>query len=257
MLQSLLIVILYPLVISVIPEPAAFRWARAQVDGTPLHESAFEEVERRGRWFYLVGFAIVAVLLFVWARLYEFSWSELGLAVPSSRGYAAAAASSVFLIVGRITFLRVVPSIRRPSASRFSIGPAATRFRGLSSREKQMLVTHPLSRGPAAVWLLVFIAAGIVEEPWRAFCLLAAQKSGFAIPFAVLASSIAFVYAHLANTPSRIPGRVAEIAWEFILGVVLAALFLTFGTVLIPYFSALAFNIFNLYLIRRRFACPT
>jgi len=89
-----------------------------------------------------------------------------------------------------------------------------------------------------------------VEEVWRALSLIAMQDSGFSTIFAIAATSVSFVFANLSGIPSRIPGTAIEGLWEFMLGTVLAGLFLESKTVVVPYLAGLLFNTANLYLVR-------
>jgi len=118
------------------------------------------------------------------------------------------------------------------------------------TRVRSGLSKHPLYRGPVGTWALTFLVGGIVEEVWRALSLIAMQDSGFSTIFAIAATSVSFVFANLSGIPSRIPGTAIEGLWEFMLGTVLAGLFLESKTVVVPYLAGLLFNTANLYLVR-------
>lgn len=100
------------------------------------------------------------------------------------------------------------------------------------------------------MWFLIFVAAGAVEEIWRACCILSLQASDFSSTTAVAATSIAFVFAHMSGVPGRIVGIREEALWELLFGLALGILFVEFGNLTTPYVAALEFNIGNFYLVR-------
>jgi hypothetical protein len=186
--------------------------------------------ERRGRWFIFIRLATAALLIILWIQISGFEVSDLGL--RRSR------APSMYL-VGVLTGVLVVGA---------RIG-----YQSLSSHVGREPLSHPLSRGPAWIWILTFLGAGAVEEPWRAMSLHALTDAGCNSLLGVLLTSIAFMFARLSGIPSRIPGTVREGLWEALTGAVLAALFLTTRTVLAPYIAGLTFNVASLYLVRHKF----
>lgn len=225
-----MILIFYPLIISAVPAPAVFRWIRANGPG-PIPPGIMETLEIGGRWFYLVRFGIMGAFLAAWMKMYAIPMGAIGIPPKNwARSCELSAVALAFLVILRIVFQR------------------------LSPRTRLVLTAHGLSRGPVATWLYILVVGGITEEVWRALCLVAMQGTWNSYMSGVLLSSIAFAYANVAGLPGRVSGYLEEVVWEIILGVVLAGLFLTSGTVFVPYVSGLGFNIFNLYFIRRLLA---
>lgn len=230
MLGAFLVVLLYPIVIFFFPDwrlfRAAYRRAKAGRRG-PFPPTLGAIAERRGRWFLLVKIVITGLLLLLWMRYYRFEYIDLGLQkVGLWSALATGMLGALFLVTGRIGFQTIFTRVRS----------------GLSE--------HPLYRGRVGTWALTFFVGGFVEEVWRALSLSALQNAGFGTMFSVAAVSVAFLFAKLSGTPSRIPGTLTEALWEVLLGAVLAGLFLKTKTVVAPYIAGLLFNTANIYLVR-------
>jgi hypothetical protein len=230
MIYAWLIVLVYPLAIYFVPDPLvlriAYRRARAGEKG-PLPPKLMAASERRGRWFIFIRLATAAVLIVVWMQISGFEISALGLRTSRTLTMCLMGVLAGVLVVG-----------------------ARMGYQSLSSHVRREPLSHPLSRGPAWIWTLTFLVAGAVEEPWRAMSLQALVDAGYNSLFAVLLTSIAFMFARLSGIPGRIPGTVREGFWEALTGAALAALFLTTRTVFAPYIAGLIFNVANLYLVR-------
>jgi hypothetical protein len=190
-------------------------------------------LEPSGRWFLLGKLLFVGLLLLVWMRIYDFSFAVLGVFQHSFRAsIGIGLLAGVLAICGKGVF----PSVIR-------LAPIVD----LDARRP-----HPQSKGPVALWLLTFFLGGVVEEPWRAFSLLAWRQEGWGELSAVIATSIGFVIAQESGGfPSRIASTDYERLWQFLMGVFLAILFLRFGTIVIPYVAFLIFNVANFVFIRR------
>lgn len=218
---------MYPLAIFLLPQPSIFRWAREH-GKQPLPQTELAAAEENKIWYFFQILIVVCVLL-LWARHDPALLGQLSLGTKNPVRYFAEG-----IVAGSILLL-----------SRFAY---VTHPRHRTSR----LRDHPFARGPLGTWLLIFVAAGAVEEIWRACCILSLQANEFSSATAIAATSIAFVFAHMCGVPGRIVGIREEALWEFLFGLALGVLFVEFGNLTTPYVAALLFNIGNLYLVRAK-----
>ena len=174
-------------------------------------------------------FGLEAIFLYFWAKSQSITQGDVGWGIDRSlRESLLGIIASALLICGRLVFEALYPRVR------------------------QLLSQHPLARGPAGFWAVVALVGGAVEEPWRAFSLLALQRVNMGTGSAILVTSIAFFFAHLAGIPSRIPGRPSSWGiWEMALGAFLAWLFLTSNSLIAPFIASVIYHLGNLYLVRR------
>jgi Type II CAAX prenyl endopeptidase Rce1-like len=110
---------------------------------------------------------------------------------------------------------------------------------------------HPALLGPVGVWSAIIVLGGISEELWRAFCLVSLRQGGSNIEAEILATSGAFALAELCGRPSRISSQREEIAFTFMVGVFLAALFLTFHSLSMIICANIAYSGLSFYRLRR------
>lgn len=232
-------VVSYPFLIFIVPEPVAWRRGRKHASARQAWQSVVrgdmppslrDLSERNGRRLLLAKFGMEAIFLYFWARSQSITLQDIGWGIDRSlRESLLGVIAAAFLISGRLV------------------------FEGLNPRVRQLLSQHPLARGPAGFWVIVALVGGAAEEPWRAFSLLALQRVDLGTSSAILVTSLAFSFAHLAGIPARIPGRPSSWAiWEMALGAFLAWLFLTSNSLTAPLIASVIFHLANLYLIRRR-----
>jgi hypothetical protein len=228
---EVLIVLLYPLVMLLLMHPDAYRWARrhAWFDWRIRMPRALQDqLARTGRWFLVAKLALVAVMVFFWTRAEGISPSEIGLgAKPWSLLCLLGVGGGAVLLICRLVYLRVVPSIRRDS------------------------LNHPLCRGPLSFWIFTFVVGGPAEELWRASSLLLLEQADHGVVLGILITSTAFAIARLSGIPARTSGNHGEVLWEVFLGGALAGFFLASKTLWVPCLAGFVFNGANLLMLRR------
>ncbi len=95
------------------------------------------------------------------------------------------------------------------------------------------------SGGPIGLWMAIFIVGAVVEEIWRAICIVDFQEIGWSAPATALITALVFAVAHLAGRPSRIlPGGFL---FEVIVGFVLAVSFLRTESLVAPIGASLLY----------------
>lgn len=225
-MAAIIALLIYPAAFFLIKDPAALRWAR--VHGlSQMPHSVQLPLEKNGRLLYFVKFLTVAILLYVWAKLYGVSlWSLLFYNEPGQHMGRIVLASALILSAGHLSVLYFFKRLRGP------------------------FLNHGLTRGHLLTWVAIILVSGSVEESWRAVTLLASSQAGFSSFVALLATSAAFAFCHLLGIPSRILGLREEVFWEMAVGFALGGLFILFGTVLIPLSVNILYSVFNLLIIR-------
>lgn len=225
-MSSVLLILAYPLSIFFLAEPTAYRWGL--VNGLkPMPPSVRNAAEKNGRILFFLQLSIVVSILFLFTRHDSALLNQLTFATRNPLRYSMIGiAAGLILILCRLVYI---------------LSPA---FR------TDRLPEHSFARGPLMIWLLSFVAAGAVEEVWRACCILSMQWGRLGGIASVGATSLAFAFAHFAGIPGRTIGIREEILWEFIFGIALGTLFIQFGSLTAPFLAGLLFNTLNLCLIR-------
>lgn len=226
-LRTTLLILSYPGVFFFFTvNPVVRKWNRTHA-GTPLPPALQLSAELIGRRLYFVKFALLAALLAGWMRWTGAPPGELVAPTgPLPARLATVLVAAAVLMLARAAFQRSFPW------------------------QAGALLGHPLRRGPASLWISIFLVGGVIEETWRALCLMALVGEGKGDALGVLVTSIAFAFAHLSHLPARLSGNSAEALWESILGAALAELFLLHRTIAAPYAAGLCLNLFNLWLLR-------
>lgn len=225
-----IVLLLYPAVIFLLPEPAAARWGWRQRGIVLLPESLRSRSERNGRYLLLAKFALVIGMVIYSARRYHLLLSVLGVGLRTW---------PLSLIIGFVAgtlllFWKNLLEIWFP------------RLRSHSSE-------HDVVRGGVVTWILIFLAGCFCEELWRAFCLTALRKADFSLPFVVVVTSISFALAELGGIPSRLLAIWEDVVAAMTIGVLLAVLFLAASSLLTNCSANLIFNLSNMYLMRKRY----
>jgi len=225
-LKALTALLIYPVVFFLIKDPAALRYAR--VHGfSPMPQSVQLPLEENGRLLYFVKFLVVALFLIAWANVHGVNlWAFLGHVEPGQHVGRIALASTVILFSGHISVLY------------------------LFKRVRGLFFDQGLSRGHFLTWITIIFVGGVVEESWRALTLSASSEKGFNSLLVLLATSAAAAFCHLLGIPGRTLGLREEVFWDLAVGLALGALFVLYGTVLIPLSVNMLYNVFNLLLIR-------
>lgn len=106
-------------------------------------------------------------------------------------------------------------------------------------------------RGSLILWLAIFLVGGLVEELWRALCIISFQQNGYSAFSANLLTAFCFGIAHVSGIPSRVsPGGVTA---EMILGLILGALFIWSDNILVPYLASVIYFTSTFLRVRRHF----
>jgi hypothetical protein len=93
--------------------------------------------------------------------------------------------------------------------------------------------------GSIGLWTAVFIVGAVVEEIWRAICIVDFQEIGWSASATALVTAVAFAVAHLAGRPSRIlPGGFL---FEVIVGFGLAVSFIRTQSLVAPIVASLLY----------------
>jgi Type II CAAX prenyl endopeptidase Rce1-like len=93
--------------------------------------------------------------------------------------------------------------------------------------------------GSIGLWMAVFIVGAVVEEIWRAICVVDFQEIGWGAPATAVVTAVAFAVAHLAGRPSRIlPGGFL---FEAIVGFGLAVSFIRTESLAAPIVASLLY----------------
>ncbi len=204
----------------------AIKWIRTH-GKAPMPDAMQASLVEDSRLWYFAQLLIVATILFLWAIFKPSLLDQLLSAMTnpfrhSVEGIAAAA----ILILSRMAYI-MQPNFR-------------------TSR----LQEHSFAKGPLTIWLLTFVLAGVIEEVWRACCILSVQAGGLGNIISVGGTSLSFVLAHMSGIPGRTVGIWEELLWELLFGIALGTIFIQLNSLIAPYIAGLIFNIFNLCLIR-------
>lgn len=99
-------------------------------------------------------------------------------------------------------------------------------------------------RGPAGLWMFLFLAGAFAEEFWIASCLLSIRSAGHSAATAVVLTAIVFGLVHFEYHP----GGMLAVALK---GVASALLFLWLGSLIPMFLFHFLGNMGSLYWIRR------
>lgn len=213
---------------SVAIEPTTFRWVRVH-KFEPMPAELRTLAEHRGQRFYLFKYALVLVVVLLAMNWLSFSPKKL-FQLGSGWSTSTLEILSIGIIAGMCRQLFLITFPRATAA----------------------YVAHGISRVPVRVWLAVFVLGAFVEETWRAFTISESSIVGWNSVFAVMLSSAVFVYGRLSGIPSRLTGIREEGIWEFVIGCMLATLYMVTGSVIVPIMVNIVTSTANLYLLRRQ-----
>jgi hypothetical protein len=223
---GLTLLLLYPAVIYLIPEPSAFvlGWKSGKlVFPSPI---ARLESQKNGRILLFLKFIVVAGTILLCVRKYQRALTAQEI------GRLGWRTSTLIGLLGGV-FLSFWRKLAQAS------------FPRLKSRAHE----NDLANGPAFSWILIFISGSFCEELWRTVSLLCLGDLG--IPLIVFLTSICFALAELGGTPSRLLGIWEDVVATAIVGALLAGLFLSAGSLFANCLANLTFNLLTLYALRR------
>lgn len=106
-------------------------------------------------------------------------------------------------------------------------------------------------RGSVSLWLTIFFTGGLVEEFWRAICIVGLVQNGQGPFSANLLTAFAFSVAHQSGLPSRIAPGLGVAAAEVIVGLVLGSLFMWSGNIIAPSLASVVYYISIFFMVRR------
>lgn len=112
-----------------------------------------------------------------------------------------------------------------------------------AEKENDLDVADEHTRGPASLWLLIFLFGAFSEELWLAFCLVALRSTNHSITFSILLTAITISLVHF-------PYRLGAFATAS-LGAVSGILFLWRGSLLPSFLFHFIGNIGALYWARQ------
>ena len=110
-----------------------------------------------------------------------------------------------------------------------------------------------LLRGSAVLWVAIFLIGGLVEEFWRAVCIVSFEENGYSKASVILLTALAFSLAHMGGLPSRIAPGIASLVAEVIVGLMLGGLFIWSGNLVTSCFASVTYFTFSFFRVRRRF----
>ena len=108
-------------------------------------------------------------------------------------------------------------------------------------------------RGSAVLWVLIFVTGGVVEEFWRAVCIVSFQANGYSRFSVLLLTAFAFALAHMCGLPSRISPEIPSFLVEIIVGSMLGALFILSGNLVTPSVASVIYFAASFFLVRKRY----
>jgi hypothetical protein len=175
-----------------------------------------------------------AFLVGAWTHAHQVGRAELGVvAIPSPRELAIGVVAGSLLVGLRLIYVKFfLGSVYEPK-------------------------NHAVGHGPMFSWIVIFFLGGVVEEVWRGSSIWALEAVGAGATIAVLGSATAFLFAHLAGIPARIPGEKKEALWEGIVGAALAILFIATGTIVVSYCASIVYFSLISFSIRRHITSQT
>src|ERR1700723_1165385 len=218
----------YPLITLLWPEPHAFRWWwRMGGRGVAPRELIDHRKRSRGN-VLVVKFAAIIGTCVVLLRQGRVSSQELGFRIP---GWYDA-----------IAFGRAAGAI------------LIWWTRGMNRVASQMKVSqakpNDLLREPSFKILLIILLGGFAEELWRAMSLILFHKAGISDVSAVLVTSLIFGIGHVFSYKS-VGAAVGRSLPPAIAGILLAALFLIYQTLLVPFVAHVMLNLYGTALGRK------
>jgi len=207
-LNSVILILIYPASFFCAVEPEAYKWGRTH--GLKTMPTAFlGEVEKRGRLWYFMKFGLMVALLSLWIAFRAIPVKEI-VSGLDSRLLMTILEVAAILVLTRVAFQNLFP------------------------RVKQHFAIHPMQRGGLALWILILLIGGIIEEVWRALSLISLQKLAVPELLGLFILAIASLAAQASGIPARMAAIQEEASWQLITGVVLGKLFLVYGTFLVP-----------------------
>jgi len=225
-------------------EPVASQWGRDH-HSLMMPPDVIETSEKNGRYLLFLKYALLCVILFLLAG--EHPWSVVR-AASHSRGVPSlvivGAVGGVSLFVCKRLLILPWPSL------------SASERTPLDSSGEAILRTHPYLRGPVLFWLATFLAGGAAEEFWRAVCIGAFQQNDYSPILAILLTAPAFSVAHASGMPPRLPGGLAHMGVEIIIGSVLGLVFVWSGSLLSLWIASVIYYTSDFYWLRRRHEQP-
>jgi hypothetical protein len=111
-------------------------------------------------------------------------------------------------------------------------------------------------RGSVLTWLAIFLMGGLVEELWRALCIVALGQNSHDFFLANLLTAVAFSVAHQSGHPSRIPPGLENAGTEVVVGLMLGALFIWSGNLVAPCIANVTYYTASFSLVRWDFGGP-
>jgi hypothetical protein len=105
-------------------------------------------------------------------------------------------------------------------------------------------------RGTAREWTAIFFIGGVVEETWRALCLLNLESVGVSVIGAVSLSAFMFSLSHLAGLPPRI--SFGGLVPESLIGVGLALTFVHTGDIVAAIVANIVYFTISFLRLRQR-----
>lgn len=228
LLTLYLVLAAYPLIVILVFDWKTAGWA-SKNRSFFLPPDLKAKAEKQGRFLFFIKFALLLILLRVVAG------RDLWHVVPIMTNSRSSPVLIAWGVIGGAMMLAC-----RYFFSALSPGVA------LTGKNEYFL------RGPATLWLAVFVMGGFVEEFWRGFCIMTGQGNDFSSASSNLMAAIAFSIAHSGGIPSRIPGGLASIGTEIIIGLMLGGLFIWSGSVLPPYLASVVYYTSNFFIVRSR-----
>jgi membrane protease YdiL (CAAX protease family) len=227
---------IFPVLSLLRPDPIQIRWgmqlAKQKMPFRPLPphlKERSDQIDRRYLRFFQSG--VMCASIYFLMRRYSVSATAVGLRFDHLSRYLAlgAAAGTSYLIYLRLVRMAAAILARRP----IPYQPVGY-----------------LTRGSAMLWVFGNILGCFAEEYWRAFCLFSVMVVGYEQWFAVLATSIAFAFAHYwGHRPTSFQLGYLSAAAAF--GVFFALLLLWSNSIVVTYSGHLMVNLVALYRSRR------
>jgi hypothetical protein len=221
----------YPACTLLIPDSPTLRWwSRSGGQGKPPAELV--ERRKRNQWeLLIVKFAVLLASCTLLAREARISAAEIGLRQQQPVfAIFGAIGGAVILVLWMIAMSRLTGKVRvrRESPPRL------------------------VQQSTFKVATLILIG-GFAEEVWRSITLVVSREAGVSAVAAVFISSLVFGLGHVFSFRS-LGATAGRAAMPAIAGMVLAALFLFWQTLLVPFIAHVGLNAFGTLTSRKRMA---
>jgi small-conductance mechanosensitive channel len=224
----------YPAVTLLIPDPHLLKWWWRTAGGAPMPKEVKERCKRNQGNLLILKFLALIAVCFGLLKLAGMSPGDIGLRIRQTQGMVVAGILAGGLLICWVWGMRLL----------------STRMKVPSDGPPHLL------KESTPKLLVVMVLGGFAEELWRALSLVAFGRAGASYLFAVLITSITFGVGHVFSYRS-LGAAIGRMLAPAIAGACLAALFLWWQTLLVPFIAHVMLNSFGSIMGRKRLIVMT